>query len=177
MTLRCNCRRQLLGLASLGLLLSACGQTGGGDGPPKPVAIGPGTTCELDGMTLADYGGPKAQIHYAGTAAPIFLCDTVEMFNMLLRPEQVRKVVAVYVQDMGAADWDRPVGHWIDATAAWYVHGSKRLGSMGPTIASFAQEADALKHVTEYGGKLMRHGDITVQMVDLGGGADFEARM
>ena len=49
----------------------------------------------------------------------------------------------IYVQDMARADWERPRGHWIDATAAFYVKGSRKHGSMGPTLASFAQEADA----------------------------------
>lgn len=176
MTPTCSCRRRLLGLASMSLLLGACGQQAG-QTAVAPVEIGPGTSCELDGMLLADYGGPKAQIHYAGQAAPVFLCDTVEMFNLLLRPEQVRKVVAVFVQDMGRADWDRPVGHWVDATGAWYVRGSKRLGSMGPTFASFALEADARSFAATHGGTVLRHGDVKVEMVDLGGGAHFEARM
>ena len=34
-------------------------------------------------------------------------------------------------------------GNWIDAKKAVYVFGSKRLGSMGPTAASFSSEADA----------------------------------
>ncbi len=31
-----------------------------------PTEIDPQTTCSLDGMLLADYPGPKAQIRYAG---------------------------------------------------------------------------------------------------------------
>jgi len=84
-------------------------------------------------MPLADYPGPKAQIFYAGQADPLFFCDTVELFNTLRRPEQVRKMVAVYVQDMGQADGEQPCGHWIDAKTALYVLGSKRHGAMGPT--------------------------------------------
>ena len=60
------------------------------------------------------------------------------MFSALLKPEQVRSVTGVFVQDMGQADWDKPRGHWFDAKAGFYVVGSKRRGSMGPTIASFA---------------------------------------
>jgi copper chaperone NosL len=101
----------------------------------------------------------------------------VEMFQLLLRPEQVRKVVVVYVQDMGRADWDHSVGHWVVATGAWYVRGSRRMGSMGPTLASFAQEADALRFAAEHGGTVLRFGEVTVKMIDLGGGADFEVRM
>jgi copper chaperone NosL len=107
----------------------------------------------------------------------MFTCDTVEMFNALLRPEQVRKVLAVYVQDMGKANWDQPRGHWIDARTAIYVHGSKRRGSMGPTIASFAQESDATKFTEQWGGKLLRYAEVKPDMADLSGGALHDVRM
>lgn len=150
-------------------VLVACGQSAS-TSEVVPLEIKQGTSCSLDGMLLSDYPGPKAQIHYAGQAEPDFFCDTVEMFHMVLNPEQVRAVRGIFVQDMGKADWNSPRGHWIDAKSAWYVYGSKREGSMGPTIASFALEADARKFATEYGGKVYRFGDITSDMVVLDGG-------
>src|SRR5690606_27776622 len=104
----------------------------------------------------ADYPGPKARIHYADQEQPAFFCDTVELFNTLLAGEQVRAIRAIYVQDMGQADWNEPKGHWIDAKTAFYVVGSKRQGSMGPTIASFAHEAAAQQFVSTYSGKVLR---------------------
>ena len=145
--------------------------------PLAPVEIDARTSCELDGMLLADYPGPKAQIQFAGQAEPTFFCDTVELFNTLLAPEQVKKIDAVWVQDMGKANWDQPRGNWFDARTGLYVLGSKRHGSMGPTIASFSQEADAKKFVEQYGGKLLRFGEIKLGMVDLSGGALHDARM
>jgi copper chaperone NosL len=142
-----------------------------------PVEINQGTSCTLDGMLLADYPGPKAQIHYAGQAEPEFFCDTVEMFHVYLKPEQVRAVRGLFVQDMGKADWEQPRVHWIDAKSAFYVHGSKRHGSMGPTIASFALEKDAAKFAAGYGGKVYRFADITPDMVVLDGGALHDSNM
>lgn len=150
--------------------LAGCGKSGN-ETAVAPLSINKGTSCSLDGMLLADYPGPKAQIHYAGQAEPDFFCDTVEMFHMFLNPEQVRAVRGIFVQDMGRANWDEPDDHWIDAKTAYYVHGSKRLGSMGPTIASFAQEKDATKFAAEYGGKIYRFADITPDMVVLDGSA------
>lgn len=177
----CGERRALLGMAAL-VALGAVGLTGCGDKAAEaqslaPVEIDRSTSCELDGMLLADYPGPKAQVHYAGQAQPSFFCDTVELFNTLLAGEQVRAARAIYVQDMGQASWDEPKGHWIDAKGAVYVLGSKRHGSMGPTIASFAQEADATKFAGEYGGKVLRFADIKLDMVDLSGGALHDTRM
>lgn len=179
MSPRCSCSRRRFGAAlGLGALLTlaGCGRNES-DAPLAPVEIDRGTSCVLDGMTLADYPGPKAQIHYAGQAAPDFFCDTVEMFNTLLRPEQVRAVRAVYVQDMARTDWAKPSGAWFDARTGHYVLGSKRLGSMGPTIASFAQAADAQKFATEFGGKVLRYDQVTPEMVDLSGGALHDSKM
>ena len=127
------------------------------------------TACSLDGMTLADYPGPKAQIQYE-QGEPDFFCDTIEMFSIYLKPEQVKRVRAVYVQDMGQADWNNPTGHWIDAKSAFYVAGSKRRGSMGPTIASYAREADARELAAKEGGRVLRFDQVTPDMAVLDGG-------
>lgn len=150
-------------------LLAACGPSAGPTAV-APLEISRSTSCSLDGMLLADYPGPKAQIFYAGQAEPDFFCDTIEMFHVYLTPEQVREVRGIFVQDMGKADWDEPHDHWIDAKSAYYVYGSKREGSMGPTIASFALEQDATKFAAEYGGKVTRFADIQPDMVVLDGG-------
>ena len=138
--------------------------------------------CELQdmagvvGLREVRYGMNGAN-HFKDEAKPTFYCDTVEMFNTLLKPEQVKPVRAVMVQDMGKADWEQPRGNWFDARTGIYVLGSKRKGSMGPTIASFVQEADARAFANQYGGKVLRFGEITLGMVDLSGGAQQDTRM
>jgi len=150
-----NRRRLLLAAVAAPLLpLIGCGEAAS-DKPIMPAEIDPATTCDLDGMLLGDYPGPKAQIHYAGVAAPVFFCDTIEMFSALLQPEQVKPVRAAFVQDMARADWDNPRGHWFDAKSGFYVVGSKRRGSMGPTFASFSAEADARQFAAQFGGKVL----------------------
>lgn len=171
-------RRQLLALfAVLPLGLAACGEGPAAAQALIPAEIDPASTCDLDGMLLADYPGPKAQIHFEGDAKPHWYCDTVEMFSTLLRPEQVRTVRAVFVQDMGRADWEQPRGHWFDARQGLYVIGSKRHGSMGPTLASFRLEADARAFMARHGGRLVRFAEVTPEMADLGGGSSHDGRM
>jgi copper chaperone NosL len=153
-----NHRRQfLLGAACMSAAaaatLAGCGRAPGDTALPQAVEIDPATTCDLDGMLLADYAGPKAQIHYAGQAAPVFFCDTTEMFSALLMPEQARAVRAAYVQDMARADWDAPRGHWFHAHTGWYVAGSKRR---------FAQD---------WGGRVLRYAEVTPELADMSGGA------
>lgn len=175
----CDERRLMLGLLALATItpLAACSEQAAKTVSTAPVEIGPGTSCELDGMLLMDYPGPKGQIHYAGAEGPLFYCDTMEVINTLLNPEQVRKVNAVYVQDMGKTDWDEPKGAWIDAQTALYVLGSERKGSMGATLATFSAEADAQAFIGQYGGKLLRMAEIKPEMVDLSGGAGSDTRM
>ncbi|MBR0568177.1 nitrous oxide reductase accessory protein NosL [Azoarcus sp. L1K30] len=158
-------------------LLAACGADKGTDSHILAVDIDRSTSCALDGMLLADYPGPKAQIHYDSIVQPDFFCDTVEMFSIYLKPEQARRVSAMYVQDMAKADWENPKGHWIDARTATYVHGSRRTGSMGPTIASFASADDARKFAASEGGKVLRFDEVTPDMVILDGGALHDKRM
>ena len=99
------------------------------------------------------------------------------MFNTFLKPEQVRALRAVLVQDMGKANWDDPRGNWFDARTGFYVLGSKLKGSMGPTIASFAQEADAKAFATKNGGRVLRFSEVKLDMVDLSGGAVHDTKM
>ncbi len=178
---RCSERRLFLGLMALASIapLAACGSKEGEGkrGAIQPAEITQGTSCELDGMLLVDYPGPKGQIHFADSKEPAFFCDTMELLNTLIIPEVVRKVDAAFVQDMGQTDWDNPKGAWIDARTAIFVHGSKRKGSMGPTFASFSKEEDAKKFVQEYGGTIVRMADIKPEMVDLRGGANTDDRM
>lgn len=148
-------------------LVAACGHDA--QTPPPAREITDATVSVLDGMSLKDYPGPKAQIVYAD-GEPDFFCDTLGLFSVYLRPEHDRKVRALYVQDMGATDWQHPVGHWIDAKRAIYVIGSKKPSAMGRTFASFAREADAARFAKAEGGKLYRFGEITPEMAATDGG-------
>lgn len=154
------------------LALAGCGE----EVKPNPQEITANTSCALDGMLLLDYPGPKAQIHY-DQGPPDFFCDTVEMFAVYLEPEQKKRVVAIYTQDMGKADWTKPQGHWFDAKIGFYVTGSKRTGSMGPTLGAFARKEDAQTFVKQYGGQVLRFDQVTPETVVLDGGVLHDERM
>jgi copper chaperone NosL len=174
-------RRLLCGCAALAAAattgLAGCGRKEEGDDAGRPREPAAQASCSLDGMLLSDYPGPKGQILYKGDGQVSWFCDSVELLSTLLKPEQVRPLLAAHVQDMAQAGWDRPVGHWIDARRALYVLGSKRTGSMGPTAASFADEAGAKAFAGQWGGRVLRFADITPEMVDLSGGALHDSRM
>jgi copper chaperone NosL len=152
--------RQLTGLAMLAAL-GACSQAPHKAHPLEPTDD---TVCVLDGMALKDAAGPKAQIHYT-EGKPDFLCDLNELFDVVRAPESKRTVAAVFVQDMGKADWDHPQGHWIDAKTATYVAGSGKPGSMGPTFGAFASASDAEAFAAREGGKVLRFDQVTAAMM------------
>lgn len=144
------------------LVLAACTHTAA-----NLPAIDPSdeAACALDGMLLRDFPGPKAQIRFVDGKTDYF-CDVTELLSEMLAPEQHRATSAFYVQDMGKADWQQPRGHWISARDALYVIGSKAQGSMGPTIASFSQQAAADAFVQQQGGKVLRFEQITLNMLN-----------
>lgn len=156
-------------------LLSACGKQAGNN--VGPAEITKESACALDGMYLADYPGPKAQILYEGAPAPEFFCDTMEMFSLYLKPEQARKVAGIYVQDLDKTPWEAPKGSWIDARSAFYVVGSKKRGAMGPTIPSFGTRDGATKFAEANGGKVYPFAEVTADMARLDGGALHDQRM
>jgi copper chaperone NosL len=157
----------------LAMLLSACS---GKVPPAQPIEPVAGAVCSLDGMSLADYPGPKAQIFY-DNGQPVYFCDTVEMFAMLLGAEGQRHIRGVFTQDMAKTDWVHPQGHWIDARNAFYVTGSQLKGSMGPTFAAFSQRADADAFVAKHSGKILSFSEVTSDMADLRGGATQDTGM
>lgn len=155
------------------VLISACSKE---VATALPQEINSDTACSLDGMVLADYPGPKAQVLYA-EGAPDFFCDLMELFGTLLAPEQKRQVAGMFVQDMGQAAWEHPSGHWIDAKTALYVVDSKKTGSMGPTFGSFATMQDAESFAEKEGGKIVRFDQITPEMVNLQGGTLHDSKL
>lgn len=156
--------RLVIGCTWIGL--ASCSQS---SHVAQPVEVTSSTSCSLDGMLLADYPGPKAQIQYEQGDTDFF-CDTVEMFSIYLKPEQKKRVTGIFVQDMGKTDWNNPKGHWIDARSAFYVVGSQMKGGMGPTLASFSSQSDAEQFKNKNGGKVYKFSEITPDMVTLDGG-------
>lgn len=158
--------RQFAGLAVLAVL-GACSQT-----PHKALPSEPAddTACVLDGMVLKDFPGPKAQIHYT-EGKPDFFCNLTELFDVVRASESKRAIAALFVQDMGKADWDHPQANWIDARTAIYVVGSRKHGSMGPTFGAFANVRDAEAFAAREGGKLLRFEQVLAGVANTSAGS------
>ena len=146
------------------LLLAACGDAARSLSAAEPAGD---AVCSLDGMSIRDYPGPKAQIVFKGGHVDYF-CSMAELFEVLFSEDGQHGVGASFVQDMGRADWDKPRGHWIDARAALYVVDSRALGAMGPTIATFAQREAAEGFAARQGGRVLEYSQVRPEVLKLG---------
>lgn len=135
------------------LLLAACGEAARSlaAGEPDDDAV-----CALDGMSIRDYPGPKAQIVFKDGRINFF-CTLAELFES---GDGAFATGASYVQDMGQANWDKPRGHWIAAGTAFYVVDSRAQGAMGPTIGAFARRQDAQAFAAREGGRVLDYSQV-----------------
>jgi copper chaperone NosL len=155
--------RRVAGALSLLALLAACS-----DAARTVAARDPAddAACALDGMVLKDFPGPKAQIVYQDGQIAVF-CSLTELFEVLYSGESKRAIQALYVQDMGQADWQQPRGHWIDARKALFVVGSRKMGAMGPTFGAFAQQQDAQAFSAREGGRVLQFSEMSPAILPL----------
>jgi copper chaperone NosL len=107
-------------------------------------------------MIVIDHPGPKGQIFLSGEETPVWFSSVRDTIAFTLLPDEPKSIVAIYVTDMGRADWDHPEPDtWIDAKTASYVIGSSRQGGMGaPEAVPFAEQAAAQRFTEAYGGEI-----------------------
>jgi copper chaperone NosL len=172
MTMRIPVRAQsllLCVLALLGLLIGAgCEQRTDTDRIQQPpVAFRVGDECQVCGMIITRFPGPRGEAWVSRRAQPLKFCSTRDLFAWLLQPETAAVVENIYVHDMAQSDWSQPDdAHLIEARKAWYVAGSTRTGAMGPTLAPFAARDAAQAFADEYGGRLLGFDEITLPVLE-----------
>lgn len=111
-------------------------------------------------MIIVDFPGSKAQIHYRNGEIDTF-CSTLDMLLFYHQPDRPRNIVAIYVNDMGKAQWDHPVGNWVDAKEAFYVYGGDIMGPMGEALVPFSKRSDAEDYIKKHGGRIIKFEEIT----------------
>lgn len=159
-----------MGLAAaltVALLLTGCG----GDEQKKtfaPVAFDAHDRCNLCGMVIAHYEGPKAELFIKGAEdTAVKFCSGRDAFTFALQPENARRLLAFFVHDMGATDWAKPQDKaLIDATQAHYVYGHDIAGVMGNEPAAFATTDAANAFIAKHGGKLYTYSQVTLELLD-----------
>ncbi len=129
-----------------------------------PIEFDRGHACSVCGMIIVDFPGSKAQIHYKNGRYDLFCC-TLDMFLFYLQPDRPRNITAIYVNDMGKADWKHPENHWIDAKNAFYVYGGDIMGPMGESLVPFSNIKEAEVYKKKHGGKIIRFDEVTMSML------------
>lgn len=149
------------------VLLSSCKEDVAQSIVPQDMT--PETLGHYCQMNLLEHPGPKAQIFLEGSPAPLFFSQVRDAIAYARGPEQIAPILAIYVNDMGAAGatWDQPGdGNWIAADKAFYVVGSARRGGMGaPEAVPFSSRDEAAAFVLAEGGQVLALADITDAMV------------
>jgi len=158
---------RFLALVPIAMLLAACSDEAPIVTPP-PITMTEEAVGHYCQMNVLDHEGPKAQIHLAGIAEPLWFSQVRDAFVFDRLPEETAEVAVIYVNDMGAAkSWAEPgVDNWIAGDKAFYVIGSMRRGGMGaPEFVPFAEKAAAEAFANQYGGEVVAYADITDEMV------------
>ncbi|CAH0991529.1 Copper-binding lipoprotein NosL [Sinobacterium norvegicum] len=134
---------------------------------PKPVIIQDHDECDLCGMYINAFPGPKGQIFERGLNHPKRFCSTRDMFAYALQPEHRHRIEHIFVHDVSSAPWDhQESAQYIDASSAFFVSGHKLNGAMGPALASFSTRADATNFVREQGGSLFTFKQIDIEVLN-----------
>ena len=155
----------LLIILPLGFL-TGCGEDEKPDVVRQAIAIESGEECHLCGMIITNYPGPKGQLYSRGIKGNMRFCSTRDMFAFIVDPENQHNIQEAWVHDMAVTPWDHPDEEtYIDAKQAFYVIGHGKKGAMGPTLASFAKQADAVAFATSEGGQVYNFDQITLDLL------------
>lgn len=135
----------------------------------QPVDVAESDECHLCGMYITRFAGPKGQSYLRRQKSPSHFCSTRDLFAYLLQPDVIPNVAAAFVHDMSKTDWDNPAHTapvYIDALSAYYVIGHGQKGAMGHTIASFSEANSAEAFKQQFGGRILRYRDITLETLN-----------
>ena len=153
----------------LSSLLTACENKQSIQNDLQPANVEEGKECHLCGMYVTRFAGPKGQSYLRRQKTPSHFCSTRDLFAFLLQPDVQPNIEAVFVHDMAKTDWQKPnhtAPMYIDGKTAFYVIGHGQKGAMGHTIASFADARSSQVFIQQFGGKVLRYEDITLEILN-----------
>jgi len=127
----------------------------------SPIDITRSDTCALDGMTIVDHHGPKAQI-LRRDGSRLMFCDAKEAIGEMLSPGRRKLVHKIWFQILDERSWTSHRDKWAEGVVIYFVIGSKKMGSMGPTVAPFLERGNAKNFVSRNGGDIFQLGEITL---------------
>ncbi len=114
-------------------------------------------------MTITNHTASKAQLFLKNKPnKPLWFSTIRDLFIYINSPEEDQRILAIYVNDMGIANWDSPEPDtWANAYDAIYVIESKRLNGMGgASIVPFTNTDKANDFIKSYGGEIKNFNSI-----------------
>ena len=129
-----------------------------------PRAAPADARCPVCGMYPARYPRWAAQIIFRDGATHFF-DSPVDLFGFM---NGVGRHSSPYIAEEAAASFvtDFDGGGWIDARAAFYVHGSDALGPMrGPDLPAFARREAADAFARAHGGRVRASTALTPELI------------
>ncbi|SFH31992.1 Nitrous oxide reductase accessory protein NosL [Halorubrum aquaticum] len=171
-------RRRVLGGIASGVPLALAGCLGGGaggdgEGSISPVSLDGEHACDQCGMIVRDHPGPVGQVHFADDepegGRPAQFCSSVCTYTYRFDAEDGgRDPLVTFLTDYSLVDQevfeegsDVTFSSHVESSAfsrtteLTVVAGSDVVGSMGPELVPFGEEADVEAFVAEYGGEPM----------------------
>ena len=162
--MRRNIRAGIAAIVLCGLL-AACDEDQVAEAPPALDSPGDATGY-FCGMLLSMHAGPRGQIQLEGGEV-LWFSSVRDIFSYREMPEEAQSIAAIYVTDIGQANWDSPEpGTWVAADQAVYVIGSERRGGMGgEETVPFSDRAAAEAFVAEHGGRIVEFDDMPMDYI------------
>ncbi len=146
-------------------ILSGCNDSSNNNQSNIPIDITRDHVCMLDGMILLDHPGPKGQIILKNNEHQFF-CDTKGLISTLYNPNYKTKIKHAFVQDFGNRQWGSYKDNWIDITKSFLVIDSHKVGSMGPTPATFSTNQEAENFAKQFGGSVIAFNAFTTDQFE-----------
>jgi copper chaperone NosL len=158
---------RLLSAAIVLAVLTAGGCVKDKTAGPPPQELTSDAVAVFCGMTVIDHPGPKGQVFLKSSTSPLWFSSVRDVIAYTLLPEEPKDIAAIYVNDMGRANWDHPEPKtWIDARTAFYVIESSRMSGMAAAEAvPFADRAAANAFAEQYGGRVVALADVPASYV------------
>ena len=146
------------------LLLAACDGSGSNAPPSEPQVLSGDDLGYFCSMIVAAHEGPKAQVILDNKERALWFTSVRDAAAFMRLPGEPKNVAAIYVTDMGSADWAHPENSpnvWIEARDAWFVIESSKAGGMGAAEAvPFRESSSADAFAAEFGGRVVSYAEL-----------------
>lgn len=184
-------RRTILQATAVGGAVALAGCQGDAADTPEPATLDGDGQCDQCSMVVGEHPGPKGQAYFLDDAPSELeeredgharFCSVWCLYKYTLEEEAAGHEAAVsYATDYASTDYDLgeegettvidpspqlKAGVFADVTSLSFVVDSDVIGSMGSSLIGFGTESEAQTFSDEYGGEVLEHDDISLDMIN-----------